>query len=97
MKFIEKIKDQARKEKKKIVLPETMDERVLKAAKIITKENIAEIILLGNKEKVLTAHPELINVKIIDPLTSDLTEEFTQKLYELRKEKGMTLEEAKNF
>ncbi len=97
MKFIEKIKDQARKEKKKIVLPETMDERVLKAAKIITKENIAEIILLGNKEKVLTAHPELINVKIIDPLTSDLTEEFTQKLYELRKEKGMTLEEAKKL
>ena len=97
MKFIEKIKDQARKEKKKIVLPETMDERVLKAAKIITKENMAEIILLGNKEKVLTAHPELINVKIIDPLTSDLTEEFTQKLYELRKEKGMTLEEAKKL
>lgn len=94
MKFIEKIKEQARTKKKKIVLPETMDERVLKAAKIIVEEDIAEIILLGNKEKILTTYPTLTNVEIIDPLTSDLTKEFAQKLYELRKEKGMTLEEA---
>ena len=94
MKFIEKIKEQARTEKKKIVLPETMDERVLDATKIIVEEDIAEIILLGNKESILKAHPTLKNVEIINPLTSDLTKEFTQKLYELRKEKGMTLEEA---
>ena len=94
MKFIEKIKEQARTEKKKIVLPETMDERILDATKIIVEEDIAEIILLGNKESILKTHPTLTNVEIIDPLTSELTKEFAQKLYELRKEKGMTLEEA---
>ena len=94
MKFIEKIKEQARTEKKKIVLPETMDERILDATKIIVEEDIAEVILLGNKESILKTHPTLTNVEIIDPLTSELTKEFAQKLYELRKEKGMTLEEA---
>ena len=94
MKFIEKIKEQARTEKKKIVLPETMDERILDATKIIVEEDIAEVILLGNKESILKTHPTLTNVEIINPLTSELTKEFAQKLYELRKEKGMTLEEA---
>lgn len=94
MKFIEKIKEQARTEKKKIVLPETMDERILAATKIIVEEDIAEVILLGNKESILKTHPTLTNVEIINPLTSELTKEFAQKLYELRKEKGMTLEEA---
>ena len=94
MKFIEKIKEQARTEKKKIVLPETMDERILDATRIIVEEDIAEIILLGNKESILKTHPTLTNVEIINPLTSELTKEFAQKLYELRKEKGMTLEEA---
>lgn len=94
MKFIEKIKEQARTEKKKIVLPETMDERILDATRIIVEEDIAEVILLGNKESILKTHPTLTNVEIINPLTSELTKEFAQKLYELRKEKGMTLEEA---
>ena len=94
MKFIEKIKEQARTEKKKIVLPETMDERILDATRIIVEEDIAEIILLGSKESILKTHPTLTNVEIINPLTSELTKEFAQKLYELRKEKGMTLEEA---
>ena len=87
MKFIEKIKEQARTEKKKIVLPETMDERILDATKIIVEEDIAEVILLGNKESILKTHPTLTNVEIINPLTSELTKEFAQKLYELRKEK----------
>ena len=94
MKFIEKIKEQARKEIKKIVLPETMDERVLKAAEIILQEKIAHLILLGNREEILKNHPDLAQVEVIDPLTSTLTKEFQEKLYDLRKEKGMTLEEA---
>ena len=94
MKFIEKIKEQARKEIKKIVLPETMDERVLKAAEIILQEKIAHLILLGNREEVLKQYPNLNKAEIIDPLTSDLAKEFQEKLYDLRKEKGMTLEEA---
>lgn len=94
MRFIEKIKEQARKEIKKIVLPETMDERVLKAAEIILQEKIAHLILLGNREEILKNHPDLAQVEVIDPLTSTLTKEFQEKLYDLRKEKGMTLEEA---
>lgn len=94
MKFIEKIKEQARKEIKKIVLPETMDERVLKAAEIILQEKIAHLILLGNREEILKQYPNLNKAEIIDPLTSDLAKEFQEKLYDLRKEKGMTLEEA---
>ncbi len=94
MRFIEKIKEQARKEKKKIILPETMDERVLKAAEIILQEEIADLILLGNREEVLKQYPNLNKAEIIDPLTSDLAKEFQEKLYDLRKEKGMTLEEA---
>ncbi len=94
MKFIEQIKERAKKEKKQIVLPETMDERILDAATIIIREEIAQIILLGNKENIVKTHPALASATIIDPLTSDITNEFAKKLYELRKEKGMTLEEA---
>ena len=49
MNFIEEIKQKARKNKKRIVLPETMDERVLKAATTILEEDIADIILIGNE------------------------------------------------
>ena len=50
MNFIDKIKEQAKQNKKRIVLPETMDERVLKAAEIIIKDDLADIILIGNEE-----------------------------------------------
>ena len=99
MDIINKIKERAKENKKTIVLPETMDKRVLKAAEIITNENIAKIILIGNKEEIIKNNKNLdINkIKIINPKTSDLTENLTNKLYTLRKEKGMTKEEAHNL
>ena len=97
MNFIEKIKERAKSNKKTIVLPETMDNRVLEAAKIIIDEEIANLILIGKEEDIKKSNIDLSKVKIIDPNTSELTEEFTNKLYELRKEKGMTLEEAKRL
>ncbi|PIQ10710.1 MAG: phosphate acetyltransferase [Ignavibacteriales bacterium CG18_big_fil_WC_8_21_14_2_50_31_20] len=99
MKLLVEMKEKAKLRKKCIVLPESHDERVLKAAEILVNENIAEVITIGNEEKIkLDAEKLGVNlkgVKIIDPTTSELTEEFAQIFYESRKHKGVTLEEAK--
>jgi phosphate acetyltransferase len=101
MNFIDKIKEQARSSEKKIVLPESMDKRVLEAASICSKENIAKIILIGKKEEVeALANENNIDISlttIVDPFTNELTEQLITDLYELRKEKGMTLEQAREF
>ena len=101
MNFIETIKERAKKNLKTIILPETMDARVLKAAEICTKEQIANIILIGRDEEVLSLAREenisLKNIKIINPFTYEKTEELINDLYELRKEKGLTLEEARKL
>lgn len=94
MNFIESIKKRAKENKKTIVLPETMDERVLEAASIVLKEEIADIILIG---KPVNDQYDFSKAIIIDPETSDLTEELINTLYELRKEKGMTPEEARKL
>ena len=96
MNFIESIKERAKKDIKTIVLPESMDERVIEAASIIVKENIANLIVIG-KEEELRDKIDSDKVTIIDPSTSELTEDLANKLFELRKEKGMTLEEAKRL
>ena len=95
-KIIENLKLRAKKNKKTIVLPETMDKRVIEAASIILKEEIADIILVGKEEDINSIGQgfDLSKAKIIDPFTSELTSELQEKLYQLRKEKGMTEEEA---
>ena len=99
MNFIDSIKEKARNNIKKIILPETMDKRVLSAASICHKEQLAEIILIGKEEEVLNlAVQENINIQgisIIDPFKYELTEELINDFYELRKAKGMTLEKAR--
>jgi len=90
MSFIEGIKEKAKQNKKRIVLPESMDERILEAASIAAKENIAEIILIGESK-------EIEGVTTISPSTNPLTETLIKEFYELRKEKGMTLEEARRI
>ncbi|MBR3210399.1 MAG: phosphate acetyltransferase [Bacilli bacterium] len=94
MNFIESIKNRAKSKKMTIVLPETMDERVLEAASIAMKEDLANIILIGHP---VSDKFDLSKATIMDPATSELTEELTNQLYELRKDKGMTLEEAKRL
>ena len=101
MSFIEEIKNRAMENVKTIILPEADDKRVLEAASKVSKEGFAKIILLGNEEKI-TEDCEKYNinldgVKIINPLTSEKKEEYQQKLYELRKNKGMSLDEAKKL
>lgn len=99
MDFIEKIKNRARQEIKTIVLPEAEDIRVLKATEMAIKEKYANIILVGNKEKILniakTNSISIEGAELIDPSISEKKEEYTNLLYELRKHKGMTFEQAK--
>lgn len=90
MDFIEKIKLKAKQNKKTIVLPETMDNRILIAAKIILEEEIANIILIGNEEEIINKDNYLKKAIIIDPEKSTLTEEYINRLTELRKDKGIT-------
>lgn len=96
MGLLEEIKAKAKSLKKTIVLCEGEDKRVVEAAAEITKEGIAKIILIGNKEECAKVAPDvdLTGVTLIDPLTSDKTAEYAKILYESRKAKGMTEEQA---
>ncbi len=99
MNIIDRLKQRAKENKKTIVLPETMDIRVLEAAEIVLKEEIANIILVGDPKEIKEKNPNLNldNARIINPNTDELTEKFINDLYELRKEKGLTKEQAKEL
>lgn len=99
MSFIETIKERAKKDIKTIVLPESMDRRVLEAASIILKEEIANIIIIGKEDEIaVTAKGlDISKATIINPFTSELTEDLISKLVELRKSKGLTYEDAKKM
>lgn len=99
MSFIESIKERAKQNKKRIVLPETMDRRVLEAAEKIIREDIADIILIGKEEEIVENSKglDISGAKIINPFTSDLTEELTLEFVEIRKNKGLTYDEAKKL
>lgn len=99
MELIEQIKATAQKSNKCIVLPEGAEERTLKATNIIIEESLARIILLGNRQEILekAATLGLKNVEkaeIIDPKAHDKKEFYTEMLFNLRKNKGMTIEQA---
>lgn len=96
MNFIETMKERASKNLKTIVLPESTDIRVLEAAKKVTDEGFAKVILLGNKEELqrIAKDIDLNNIEIINPLSSDKKEKYINDFYEVRKAKGMTLEKA---
>ena len=101
MSFIEEMKNKAKSNIKTIVLPETNDVRVLEAASTVLKEGFANIVLIGNKEEILNLASKnsfnLDKAQIIDPKNSVDYEEYVQNLYELRKEKGMTIDKAKEL
>lgn len=101
MSFIDEIKNRAKKNIRKIVLPETMDIRVLEAASICAKERIADIILIGEPEEINTLanskNISLDNITIFNPKDNELTDKLINDLYILRQEKGMTQEEAREL
>ena len=98
-KIMDSMKERAKNHLKTIVLPETMDRRVLEATSIILKEKIAKVILIGEEDTILknSVGLDIKGARIIDPMTDSLTDKFTEQLYLLRKEKGMTEEMARNL
>ena len=96
MNFLENIKARAAADVKTIVLPEVGDIRTLKAAEAILKQGFAKVILVGNAGKIKTdgAGLDLAAATIIDPANYDKKPEMAQKLTDLRKSKGMTIDEA---
>ena len=98
MSFIDEIKQRAKKDIKTILLPEAEDIRTLKATQIVLNDGYSNIVLIGNKENITKkAKENNINIsgaKIIDPLNSEKKDEYANKLYELRKHKGLELKEA---
>lgn len=101
MAFIDEIKTRAKKEIKTIVLPEAEDIRILEATSQVLKEQYANIVLIGNKEKIEQKAEEnnldIKGAKIVNPINSAKYDEYVNLLYELRKHKGMTIEEAKEL
>lgn len=92
------IRERAKRELKTIVLAEGEDMRVIEAAKTAVEEGFAKIIILGNQNKIKEladkAKLDLNTVKTVDPEHDPRLVEFADKLYELRKNKGMTEEQA---
>ncbi len=94
MNFIDDVIAKAKSANKTIVLPEGEDERVLEAARILTDEKIVRVILLGNESKIKAKGKNLDGIEIIDPSISDKLNQYADILYELRKEKGVSKEDA---
>jgi phosphate acetyltransferase len=98
MGLIESIKDKAKEELKTIVLPESEDERVLKAAQIVLEEKTANVVLIGNEETIkadaASCGAFIDGATIIDPKNFDGIEKYVDELVELRKSKGLSKEEA---
>lgn len=99
MGFIDSIKERAKQDKKRIVLPESMDRRTWEAVAQILKEGIADVVVLGTPEEVAANSQglEVSGATVIDPNTAPELEGYIEKLVELRKAKGMTPEEAKKL
>lgn len=99
MNLLEQIVARAKANKQRIVLPEAEEERTLKAADKVLADNIAELILIGNPENIkkLAVEWGLKNIEkatIVDPMNNPRSEEYAEKLAELRKKKGMTVDQA---
>ena len=102
MDLLQQIVARAKADKQRIVLPEAEEERTLKAADKVLADDLADIILIGNPANIknLAAQWGLNNIDkatIVDPQNNPKTEEYAEKLAELRKKKGMTVEQAREL
>lgn len=99
--FLEQLIEKAKIQLKIIVLPEGNDIRIIEAAAKVTKEKIANIILLGEKEDIIKKSNDIkvdiSKVTIINPKLSEKKEEYSAILYNLRKHKGLTVEQSKKL
>jgi phosphate acetyltransferase len=90
----------ARSDRQRIVLPEGEEERILRAAEILLRREVVDITLLGNEQKIrgkinhFGLHLDKVN--IMDPVKSDQYEDYVQTYFELRRHKGITVENARD-
>ena len=92
--FMDEFIARAKADKKTIVLPEGHDERILAAAEEVIAQGIANVVILGNADEIKAKGYKLDEATIIDHENDPKNEEYAELLFELRKAKGMTIEEA---
>jgi len=102
MNLLETIVARAKADKQRIVLPEALEERTLRAADRVLAEDLADLILIGNPDEIKKKAAEwgLSNIdkaQLVDPLNNEKSEEYAALLAELRKKKGMTIEQAREL
>ena len=101
MSFLGQVRKKALQANRRIVLPESSDERIIRATAQILKEGLAQVILVGNQEAIIHSakayEVSLSGVKIVDPYNFERLDDYVNKLVELRSKKGMTPEEAKKI
>ena len=100
-KLLDAIKEQARKLKKTVVLPDALDERSIHAARIIKDEEIANPVLIGDeqviREKAQSLNVGLEQIRVVDPKKSEKLSDFTHIFFNLRKNKGVDFIQAGNI
>ncbi|HEY5561132.1 MAG TPA: phosphate acetyltransferase [Clostridiaceae bacterium] len=101
MKLLDELWDMAKSDVKRIVLPEGEEKRTLQASRMIKDNNLANVILVGDKSKILSKakdlNLDLSDIEIIDPKTSENTTRYVEEFYQLRKNKGITIEKAQTI
>jgi phosphate acetyltransferase len=101
LKVVAGLRERAKREKRRIVLPEGEDLRIIQASDYINRKKLAELILLGNRDRIGAICKEkglnLSGVEIIDPASSVELDGFTHKLYQIRKHKKMREKDARRL
>ncbi|MDF3336540.1 phosphate acetyltransferase [Mycolicibacterium septicum] len=99
--FTYQLLDQARSDRKRIVLPEGTDDRILRAAGRLLQHGVAELTILGEESQIRSRAAELgVNLDaavVLDPRTSELCDQFAEQYAELRRKKGVTVEQAREI
>src|SRR5690349_17920533 len=97
--FTYQLQDRARADRKRVVLPEGDDDRILRAAGRLLQRNVAELTILGDEPQIRSRSAELgvdlSEAKVLNPRTSELCDQFAEQYAELRKRKGVTVEQAR--
>lgn len=101
MGVVDNIRAKAKAKVRTIVLPETEDDRVLKAAEAAQKDGLAKIVLLGDKSVIEASAAKLgvnlMNAKIVDPKSYEKLDAYVNELFKLREKKGLTKDQAKEL
>ncbi len=98
MSLMDTIKKKAAADKKRILLPEGSEPRTIKAAALIVQQGVAQPVLIGKQAEIDAANTENVNlsgVELIDPASAEKLDQYVEMFYELRKAKGITMEDAR--